>query len=549
MYTAPSSPYLRALTAAALLIFATSSASAAPPTLNYLFPAGAQRGTTAAVTAGGSFDRWPVKGWASHAGIVVTSAKEKGQLSIAVAADVPPGTHWLRLYDEQGASALRPFVVGTLPEVMEEEPNDDPKKPQVLPSSTVVVNGRLARTGDVDCFAVHLRKGQTLIASVDANRTLGSPMDAILQIVSADGFVLQENNDYHDLDPQLALQAPADGMFIVRTFAFPANPDSSIRFAGGEQYVYRLTLTTGGFIDFTMPLAVERPGMDVRVYGWNIAPDAHLLRTVPTEDPGFVRVFHPRLANALVLPVVSHPSIGRHASDIILQPVWSLPVTVTGRLGDSGWPSGCIFEAKKGQRVHVRVESRDLGYLLDSVVTLTDPSGKLVARVDDAGSPRRGSRDPELDFVVSQDGSYTAHVRDLHGKGGSGYAYRLTIALAEPTYTLTVPSDRFTGAPGKPVDVAVAIDRQNGFAGVVDLRAEGLPNGAKAEVVQPPAARAGAKTLTLRLSCSDPVSAPFRIVGRAPELPGPERRARAGLPGLNSATAELWLTIPPPPKQ
>src|SRR5581483_2412519 len=110
---------------------------------------GAQRGTTVEVTAGGTFERWPVKAWVSGQGVEVKPAGDKGKLSVTVAADAVPGTYWIRLHDEQGAGIPRPFVVGTLPEVLEREPNDDRRKPQVLEPS-VVVNGRLNPAGDVD---------------------------------------------------------------------------------------------------------------------------------------------------------------------------------------------------------------------------------------------------------------------------------------------------------------------------------------------------------------------------------------------------------------
>src|SRR4029077_9396083 len=45
----------------ALLLVANSRA--AVPTLDYLFPAGGQRGTSVTVTAGGKFESWPMKVW------------------------------------------------------------------------------------------------------------------------------------------------------------------------------------------------------------------------------------------------------------------------------------------------------------------------------------------------------------------------------------------------------------------------------------------------------------------------------------------------------
>src|SRR4051812_34577592 len=109
------------LLVAVCLVVRLPTASAAPPTLTHFFPAGAQQGSVVEVTAGGTFERWPVQAWADGKGVEVKAAKEKGKLSVSIALDAVPGIYWIRLYDEQGASALRPFVVGTLPEVLERE--------------------------------------------------------------------------------------------------------------------------------------------------------------------------------------------------------------------------------------------------------------------------------------------------------------------------------------------------------------------------------------------------------------------------------------------
>src|SRR5262245_33933946 len=85
--------------------------SAAPPTVTYLYPAGAQLGTTTEITAAGTFDKWPAKVWASGKGVTVEPAKDKGKLSVTVAADAVPGVYWLRAYNDDGASTPRPFVV------------------------------------------------------------------------------------------------------------------------------------------------------------------------------------------------------------------------------------------------------------------------------------------------------------------------------------------------------------------------------------------------------------------------------------------------------
>src|SRR5262245_30613824 len=92
---------------------------AAPPKINNLFPAGCQRGQSVVVTAAGDFSTWPAEFWADRAGLTVTAEKDKGKFKIDASADAAGGVYWLRAYNADGASVLRPFIVGTLPEVAE----------------------------------------------------------------------------------------------------------------------------------------------------------------------------------------------------------------------------------------------------------------------------------------------------------------------------------------------------------------------------------------------------------------------------------------------
>lgn len=529
--------------ASLVLLLAPLDAVAAAPTLTYLYPAGARRGTTVDVTAGGAFERWPVRAWCDNPAIRVEAAKDKGQLAVSVAADVVPGTYWVRLHDEQGASALRPFLVGTLPEVTEQEPNDDPKKPQILPSSAVVVNGRLGKAGDVDGFAVKLAKGQTLVASLDAHRPLGSPMDAVLQVLSPDGFVLEQNNDDRGLDPQLAFTAPADGAYVVRTFAFPAAPDSGIRFAGGDTFIYRLTLTTGGFADHAFPLAVSRsePGQ-VALVGWNIPEAAKKILVRPGPGADYVTLSHPGVANAAAVRVEPHktvveiePNDRQHP-----QPI-ALPVTVSGRVGRRGDVDAFEFSAKKGQKLALILEARGLGSLLDPVLRLTDAAGKQLAQADEPSSGKRGA---EIAFAVPQDGAYRLEVRDQSGDGSFRHVYRLRAAFAEPDYALSLAADQFLVTPDKPLDVAVAVERRHGFAAEVEVVAEGLPPGVTAA---PAKAAAGATSVTLKLTASGaPASAAVRFVGRVAGRPDLTRTASAPVAGLPATTEFVWLTLAKP---
>jgi len=526
------------LLCALFVLFVVRSSPAAPPVLTSVFPAGTQRGTTVEVTAAGTFEHWPVQAWVSGRSVSVELGKDKGKLSVTVAADAVPGTYWLRLFDEQGASSLRPFLVGTLPEVNEREPNDDPKSPQRL-DGPCVVNGKLAKAGDVDGFAIECRQGQTLVAAMEANATLRSPLDGVLQIVTPEGFVLAQDNDTHGLDPFLAYPVPKDGTYIVRTFAFPATPDSGIRFAGGDAFVYRLTLTTGEYADYVWPLAVPRydPG-GVSLVGWNLGEHRWKLNDIGVDT---IPIFHAAIANSVSVAMESHGcAVKPEGSDpFALAP----PMTVSGRLTRPKTADEFTFTATKGDKFNFRVESRTLGLPLVAALRLTDDAGKELAKADPPGF----DKDPEVAFAAPRDGKYRLTVRDFYDNGGPRYVYRLRATRPEPDFAVALKADRFTIEAGKTLDIAGTLQRLNGFTGDVELSAEGLPSGV---VVAPPdpAAKPGSPP-TLRLSAKADAkgSGPIRIIAR-PRVwpPNFTRTATAPLADLAISTSDFWLTVTPP---
>ena len=537
------------LGALALILALARASFAAPPTLDHLFPAGAARGTSVEVTAAGKFDRWPARGWASSPGLRIEAGAEKGKLRVDVAADAAPGVHWVRLVDDEGATAPRPFVVGILPELAESEPNDEPKGAQRIDRPAVTVNGRLAKTGDVDGFAVRLRRGQTLVASMEAHRRLGSPMDGVLQVATPDGFVLAHVDDDNDRDPRLVFEAPADGDYVVRAFAFPFVQTSTIRFAGAASYVYRLTLTTGGFVDHAFPPVVSRSGPgSVEVMGWNIPEAARRLEVEPSGDSeaddadGPVRLEHPLLGNPAEVRVVAGPAIVEAEPDDARhpQPI-TLPVAIAGRLDPPRDVDGFAFAATKGQRVGFRLESRSLGLPPDAVLRVADASGASLAEVDDA----QGGFDPEIRFTAPADGTYTLTVRDLNGRGGPRHAYLLTAGNPPPDFALTLKADQFALAAGKPTEVVIAVDRREGYAEAIEVGLADRFDGVIAAPVTSHPSGPSARSVTLKLiPCECARTGPIRVVGVAAD--GRRRVARAAVAGLSETIDSAWLATPKP---
>jgi hypothetical protein len=511
--------------------------------LTGLYPPGAGRGQAVAVDASGTFDHWPVNAWIEGRGVEIRAEKEKGKLTADVSADAAPGLRWVRLYDHEGATTLRPFVIGALPELVEVEPNDEPKAPQRLAVSSATVNGRLAKAGDVDGFAVALTRGQSLVASVEAGRHLGSPMDAVLQVVSPEGSVLAQNDDDVGLDPRIVFEAPSPGTYIVRLFAFPAKPDSSIRFAGGSDYVYRLTLTTGGFIDYAFPLAVGRGGPGaVEAIGWNIPAVARVLPIPEWETRDVFTLAHASLAETTeVRRVAFAATVETEPNDLPDPQTIASPVALSGRIDPLGDQDVFRLSLRKGDKRVIRVEARALGRPLDPVLRLLDPGGKILAESDDAG---RNDRDLERSFTAPADGEYRLIVRDLNGRGGPRFAYLLSVLEPRTDFTLSLASDRFDLAPGKVTRITVAVQRKDDLAEPIEIVAEDLPAGVTARPVTSKPGDASARSVDLELSAEDRSSpGPIRIVGRTTRDPRTSHTATAPIAGFDARTDQPWLTI------
>lgn len=176
-------------------------------------------------------------------GVAFVTETNSGKARVDVSTNALPGPRWIRLFNDEGASEPRLFVVGSLAEIQETETNNAFTAAQSIPQVPATINGRLDKNGDVDSFAVAVRAGQWLEARLDAY-DLMSRLDPVLRLVTTNGRPLAQNHDFLALDPRIAWQAPVDTTAVIQVFGFKYPADASIQLAGGEGAVYRLHLAT-----------------------------------------------------------------------------------------------------------------------------------------------------------------------------------------------------------------------------------------------------------------------------------------------------------------
>ena len=166
---------------------------------------------------------------------------EKATLS-PPSQDAKPGTHLLAATNGSLVSNYVSFALDTLPECLEQEPNDEPSKAQKV-TLPIIINGRSDRPGDWDVFEVEGKAGETIFAEVTARR-LGSPLDSFLKVTGANGKIIALNDDHFDAgsgmntdhaDSYLMVKLPGDGKYYIHL--------GDTRRQGGKEYAYRLRIS------------------------------------------------------------------------------------------------------------------------------------------------------------------------------------------------------------------------------------------------------------------------------------------------------------------
>jgi hypothetical protein len=386
-------------------------------------------GGTESVTGVGSFKSWPVSIWSSSQDVQWKCNEKAGEFEVTVQANAKPAITWVRFYNAAGVTPPKPFLVSNKKPIRESEPNDRIAQIKEGFAPETEVFGVLEKNGDIDHYRLDLKQGETISATVDASRYLKSPLDAHLQLLDSRGFVLLENLDHFGLDPAIEYKIPKDGHYFLRVFGFPEQPDSTISFRGGPEYVYRLRWNVGPLELDTLPVVNQQ---------W-VAPSIPTVQATSIQEANMVSTSEPRFG---IFP----SSAQTH--------YFKLP-------------------AANGKLLHLRVLSQSIGSDLDPTLTIVDKDGKQQSFQDDDGT----NRDPEIRWVVPKDGEYWASINDFHKRGNHASPYWFKADVLEPGIVASVSNDLLDAKTNKELDVNIKIERLANWTGDLELITTGLPEG------------------------------------------------------------------------
>lgn len=130
---------------------------------------------------------------------------------------------------------------------LEVEPNGDRNNNGTVVEGDlpVALNGIIQQEDDEDYFRINAKKGQAYHIRVLA-RSLGSPLDPVMNIFAPDGKHIEGNDDAVGPDSYMRFTFPEDGQYAIRV-------RDHLR-AGGPDYVYRVEIEPiAPDMDITLP--------------------------------------------------------------------------------------------------------------------------------------------------------------------------------------------------------------------------------------------------------------------------------------------------------
>lgn len=485
---------------------------------------------------------------------------------VTIQPDAVPGPRELRLLTPRGVSNPLVFHVGQLSEttrppmitaplhILGKEALALRNRPaaeaevRVMPPCTM--NGQIAAR-ESNRYRFAATQGQRLVIAVQARQLIPYVADAVpgwfqpvIALYDANGCeVAYADDDRFKPDPVLRYQVEKDGDYVLEI------RDSIHR--GREDFIYRIALGELPFVTSVFPLGANAAAFTLpEARGWNFDV-AQLAVTRDAAAPGYLQLTANRLgldSNRVPFALGDLPETverGDNDTPATAEPV-TLPVVVNGRIERAGDPDTFRFEGKAGQSVVLEVAARKLDSPLDSLVTLLDAGGRVLAANDDREDLLAGANTHHADsWLMAQlpaDGTYAVQITDTARQGGEAYGYRLRISRPRPDFELRVAPTSVSMPTNGTAAVTVYVRRSDGFSGPVKLALAEGPERMTAQPVTIAANQTNAR-ITLRGGAATPRPAAVRIAGTA--RIGADDVTRDAVAAEDRMQAFLWRHLVP----
>jgi hypothetical protein len=450
-----------------LLICATALGQ---PAITSVSPGAVKPGETTEIKLAGTKLDGPLRVWTSFPArceLVGHDPKAKDVKQVVCKLTLANGTSLglggMVIASINGTSDVLPVMIDDLPIVTDSGNNRQPGTPQEV-SLPAAIEG----TGDAltsDYYAFHAKQNDKISIDLVAAR-LGADFDGVLRVLDAAGqeLLMLDDDAAAGADCRGMFVAPAEGKFVIEL--------RDNRFKGGGKYRLRIgafpLVTTPHPIGVTpgVPSPISFVGPQVE----GLAPLSLLIGE--TSKPDRMRL---STGTAWSSAVVSDlPGVVEAAGN--KEPL-ALPIALHGILSAPREVDEFPIKLSKGQRATFRPVSRSVGSPAIVALRLLNAAGGQVAEA----AISENEEEP-LVFASPEDGNYRLQVRELTGRGGSDYSYRIEARLGV-SFSLALKNDpkvnrtRFAvGTDGGAFQIDVQAVR-SGYDGAIRLNVDSQRSG------------------------------------------------------------------------
>lgn len=428
-------------------------------------------------------------------------------IEVTVAPGAPPGEREIRITTHRGVSNPLVFYIGQLPEyarkpmrpamlqVLGKEASALRKRPPEEIEDRInlpcTVNGQIA-SGEINRYRFSARKGQRLVLTTCARQLIPYIADAVpgwfqpvLVLYDKNGREVAYDDDYRfKPDPTLFYEVPANGDYVFAIY------DAIYR--GREDFVYRVTVGELPFVTGIFPLGARagKPA-DIKMTGWNIS-GARITAPDRSAGPGVYPLVTKRnglTSNLVPFALDTLPECFEREPNNVPASAQNvtLPVMINGRINRPDDRDVYRFQGTAGDIVVAEVYARRLDSPLDSVITLTDSKGVLLALNDDCEDLASGLNTHHADSYfranLPRDGAYFVSIGDTTRRGGDEYAYRLRLSAPRPEFALRVAPSSVSVRGKGVISPTLYVLRKDGFTGPITLTLKNPPSGFSAAPV------------------------------------------------------------------
>ena len=468
----------------------------------HLFPAGAQRGTTVDVYVG--LEQSPpntnfvIRGnGVSGDSILTTEVFDAGQPSprraptevpinyprqwqaqVKVAADAPLGTaSWETFCASGGSSGSLPFIVGDLPEFIEQESNSTLETAHHI-ELPITVNGQIHGERDLDYYRFELQTGEVIYGDLMARR-LGSKLEPTIAIFDDAGKQQAFQEDSMGDDPLFAFKAVEAGTYTIQV--------GNVSFHGTPTHIYRLNLTHKPVAPYVFPLGAPA-GVPTKFKFLAMDGEGGVLSltkelTLEGQAGQYTTVADENLANRPVLRVMPQDANVITTQIHRQQPEIDIAVgqTANGIISPFSTDTFKLTVTDKTPldlTVHASSKASSASLI---VLTLKNSDARVVMKT--ALSRTSNAIKAYHHFNNPEPGEYSIEIQCLGGIKSSHRlgAYQLEVKPASANFSLSALRDCITVEQGKAVEVPITLNRIGGFNGEVKLSVTGLPEGVTVE--------------------------------------------------------------------